>query len=165
MRILRPMKLLFHWLRVLAGSLVYMATRQTPSFAHQSMVALFCQTGGRSNDWISKVIGAFSRPYHLATADGVLGDMSDRKHRDQVVRQLRTSGYYVFESCIPPGMCDSLLEYALSHAGTVRPMDGAAHGARIRTTYSRSAPIAVRYDFDVQDLLQNSDVQTLLADL
>jgi hypothetical protein len=154
-----------HFVRVIAGWCVYIVARKTPPFAYQSMIALFCLTGGRSNDALSKLIGMVKRPYRFPNATGVLGNMADQSVREPIVAQLRSRGYHVFNKCIPEDVCDKLLQYALSHPCTVRRMDGRDPGKVTKVPYSRGAPEAVRYDFDVQDLLGNQDVQRLLADL
>ncbi len=154
-----------HFVRLTLGWCVYLLVRKTPPFAYQSMIALFCLTGGRSNDAFSRIIGLFKRPYRFAYARGVLGDMADPGVREPVVAQLKSRGYYVFERCIPDDLCDKLLQYALTHPCTVRKMDRGAPTRIAKLPYSRGAPEAVRYDFDVQDLLRNQDLQRLLADL
>jgi hypothetical protein len=163
--IVRFVKGVAHFGRIMIGWCVYLLMHKTPPFAYQSMTALFCLTSGRSNDAFSKVIGLFKRPYRFTDARGVLGDMGDQRVREPVVAQLRNRGYYVFNKCVPEELCDKLLQYALSHPSTVRKMDGGQGVKVAKLPYTRDAPEAVRYDFDVQDLLRNPDVQSLLADL
>jgi hypothetical protein len=152
-------------IQLLFGWAVYLVSGKTPPFAHQAMIGLFCVTQGRSNDLASKLIGFFKRPFQIPRARGVLGDMSAKEYRDPIVSQLRERGYYVFERCIPADLCDRLLSYAVSHPCKMRRMDGGEHGRTVETVYPRGAPQAVRYDFDIQALLNNPDVQDLLADL
>jgi len=151
-------------LRLLAGWTVYLVSGRTPAFAYQSMVMLFCMTGGRSNDVLSRLIGVFKPPYRLADGRGVLGDMGPGERRDAVLSQLRSRGYYVFERCLPPDMCARLMQFALTQPCKMRRMDGGKPGSVVKELYSRGAPEAIRYDFDAQDLLGNHDIQKLLAD-
>jgi hypothetical protein len=151
--------------RLLLGWMMYLVSGRTPAFAYQSMVMLFCLTGGRSNDIVSRLIGFFKRPYRLPQQRGVLGDMGSAERRLAVVSQLRNRGYYVFQNCLPSDTCDRLLQFALSQPCQMRRMDGGKPGVLVKGEYSRGAPRAIRYDFDPQDLLANEDVQKLLADL
>lgn len=152
-------------LRLLAGWTVYLVSGRTPSFAYQSMVMLFCLTGGRSNDVLSRLIGFFNPPYRLSDGRGVLGDMGPGEHRAAVLSQLRSRGYYVFENCLPADMCDRLMQFALTQPCRMRRMDDGKPGTVVKELYSRAAPQAIRYDFEAQDLLRNQDIQKLLADL
>jgi hypothetical protein len=156
---------LLYCMRLLIGFAVYLATKKTPTFAYYSMVGLFCLTRGRSNDLLSKLIGLVRRPYSFTRAEGILGDMAAKTVNEPIVAQLRSRGFYVFESCLPEKLCDSLLQYALSHPCKTRIMDGDKKPRSIEVIYPRDRPAAVRYDFETLQLLENEDVQKLLADL
>ncbi len=71
----------------------------------------------------------------------------------------------MFERRLPDDLCDRLLQYALTHECKLRPMDGMDKGKTIRAVYHREAPRAVRYEFEMEDVLRNPDVQRLLGDL
>lgn len=166
MRLLEKLtRAVLYTVRLVGGFAVYLVSKKTPAYAHFGMIGLFCLTQGSSNDALSRVIGFLKRPYRLTKADGVLGDMAASEHREPIVAQLRSQGYYVFRECVPEELCNRLLQYAVSHRCNTRQMDGAAAGSLVETIYPRGAPQAVRYDFQTQDLLGNQDVQKLLADL
>ncbi|MGO8755130.1 MAG: phytanoyl-CoA dioxygenase family protein [Gallionellaceae bacterium] len=150
--------------RVTRGLVSYMLYKQTPVSAFYSMRALFCMTNGRSNDWLSRLIGIFKSPYRFSNTKGILGEMTDDK-RSRIAATLRERGYYVFENRLPGELCDRLLQFATSHTCKIRPMDGDKLGKPVDAVYHRDAPRAVRYDFDTQDLLNNPDVQKVIADL
>lgn len=151
--------------RLAVGLLVFAVSGKTPPFAYQAMISLFCLTRGHSNDLISSVVAIFRRPYQFGgEANGVLGNMAGHG-RDSVVADLRTNGYHVFDARLPDALCDRLLAYATSHPCVSRPMRGQGREKAQRVVYPRSKPQAVRYDFTSQDLLDNPDIQRLLADL
>ena len=151
--------------RVFIGYIAYLATGRTPVFAYQSMVALFCLTGGRSNDLLSRLIGMIRRPYLFDHAAGFLGDLSTPNARQPILSQLRSRGFHVFEKRLPPEQCDRLLNFALTNSCKARVMDDGTTERVVEGAYPRGVPQAARYDFDTQDLLANDDVQSLLADL
>jgi phytanoyl-CoA dioxygenase PhyH len=155
----------YHTGKLIVGFLVYVAFKKTPYFAHQSMIFLFCRTRGYSNDLLSQIIGLFSPPYAFDAANGVLGNMLETGRRQPVVAALRETGYHVFENRLPEEVCTRLLQYATSHPCTLRHMDGEQARTIKVPSYHRGSPRAVRYDFDIQDLLANLDIQRLLADL
>lgn len=150
--------------KLVIGFLIYLVTNKTSPAAYQSMITMFCVTSGRSNDWLSRLIGVFKPSYSFSDAIGVLGDMVNEE-RERVVSVLRERGYYVFENRLPDELCDRLIQYATTHECKIRPMDGEGQGRSVTTIYHRGKPQAIRYDFDTQDLLNNPDVQNLLADL
>lgn len=166
------MQIIKQWLRGLVdlvklttGLMVYLSSKNTPAYAYQSMIRLFCMTSGYSSDLLSRVIGFFKRPYVFQNANGVLGAMGDKSERDKVVSVIREQGFYVFEKRLPEDLCARLLQYATSHSCTMRPMDGDQLGQPVVAVYQRGKPLSVRYDFDTQDLLLNEDVQKVMSDL
>jgi hypothetical protein len=162
--LLRPVRSLYYWFRVIAGALYYLVRHRTPPFAYQGMVGLFCLSGGTSNDFMSRVIGWWKRPYRFARPAGILGDLGRPERRQDLLGRLRADGYCVLPACLPPELCDSLLHFALTTPTRTRIMDTGDGGSKAEVVYERSAPRAVRYDFATAALLANPDVQRLLAD-
>lgn len=150
---------------LLGGFAVYLFRGKSPAIAYQSMVKLFCLTGGRSNDWFSRLIGFFARPYRFPEADGVLGNMSDTGRLEAVVADLRQRGYHLFDNRLPDEVCDRLFQFAMSQETDTYPVDGQTADEKQCLVYDRSNPKAVRYEFRTLDLLENPDIQRLLADL
>jgi hypothetical protein len=154
-----------HTGKLIAGLLLYVASKKTLAFSYQSMVYLFCLTKGRSNDYLSFLIGILKPGYKFGkTADGILGAMSGNE-REIVISDLRNQGYHVFDKRLSDDLCDRLLEFAVSNPCISRPMDGESKEKKKRVVYPRDKPETVRYDFTTQDLLENKDVQQLLADM
>ena len=153
---------IFHMVKLIYGLITYSVFRRTPPFSYQSMISLFCITNGHSSDALSSVIGFLKRPYNFCDEIGVLGGAAER---DEAVFVLKDRGYYVFRNRLPAELCDQLLHYATSHPCETRPMDGDDLGRPKLVTYPREAPQAVCYDFATQDLLKNSYIQNLLADM
>lgn len=153
-----------HMAGLITGLAIYLVSKRTFSFGYQSMIGMFCLTRGYSNDALSKIIGFFKGRYRFPDATGVLGETTGKSH-DRAVSKLRDEGYYVFEDRLPKDICKRLLQYATSHTCKMRPMDGDKLGKPITVTYHRGSPQTVRYDFDMQDLLDNPDIQNLLADM
>lgn len=150
--------------RLAGGLLVYQATGNTPSKAHQSMINMFCSTRGYSSDLLSWMFGLVRRPHRFNRGErGVLGQVGDQESQ-LALAQLNSEGYYVFKQRLPAELCERLLAYALSSPCKMRPTDGDALGSPIKAKYHRDTPQAVRYEFDPIDLLKNDDIQKILAD-
>jgi hypothetical protein len=142
----------------------YARTGATPDRGYQAFVWLFCASGGRLNDLMSWVIARLRPPIALAATRGVLGDMDDARARDCADR-LRKDGYMMFERALPAVTCDRLMKFALETPAVVRRMDHEPGDLPRRTAlFDAKSPLAVRYDYDTSALLDNADVQALLAD-
>jgi len=145
----------------ITGAIRYWLDGRTPEQAYQSMVGLFCLTGGVSNDIVSGALSLTRRPYALPNASGLLGELSVSDVK-QAVSRLDEQGYYVFERRLPSDLCDRLLDFSLRNRCGARNRDGLLTSV---DCYPRHRPQAVRYDFFEQDVICNPDVQTLMADL
>lgn len=146
------------------GSLVFWLTGRNSVRAHSAMVFFFCRSGGRFNEWASGLISRGHKPLKLATASGVLGDMSGAAGAG-ALEQLRTQGYFVVDRALPADVCTRLMDFALTTQAVVRPMDGESRPLAPRMAhYDAHKPLAVRYDYSVESLLANADVQQLMAD-
>lgn len=135
----------------------------TPKAAHNSLISLFCKTGGASNDFIHGFIARANPPLPLAP-QGVLGSPGSAELAG-IKQALDQKGYYVFPQRLPDALCDRLLDFTLRQESTVRvkPADGTAPRP-ILARYERERPLGVRYDFTEQDILKSSEAQKLMAD-
>ena len=141
----------------------YRVTGRTPEPALQAMIWLFCTSGGRFNDWISRRIAKRRPPVTLPDATGVLGTM-DASRRVEFGERLRRDGFVVFPSALPAEVCDRLQAFAERTPATIRPMDGQSADVTRQALYAPGNPQAVRYDYQPSNLLDQPDVQDLLAD-
>jgi hypothetical protein len=149
--------------RTLLGAAAYVKNGRTPNFAYQSMLQLFCATGGTSNDTMSSLLSLMHRPYSLLDAHGVLGDFSG-DDVETIGSDIRERGYHVFEQRLPESLCDELLSYAITSPCVRRVTDGGErHDLKVES-FPRANPDGVRYDFSEQDLINNPLIQRLMAD-
>lgn len=146
------------------GLLAHAISGKTSSKAYQALIWLFCASGGRLNRFLSRLI-ALARPARpIEKPIGVLGDLSGTR-AVEIAEVLGERGYVVFERALSPEICDRLAHFAKTTPAKVRRMDGQAAPVRpVSTLYDGGAPAAVRYDYDPSALLDNADVQNLLAD-
>ena len=147
------------------GLAVYILSKKTPSFAHRSMIRLFCITRGRSNDWLSAAIGLFKRRYLFPRRRGILHEMADPAERGRVIKALREHGFHIFKQRLADYVCDRLLSYATTQACQMCPTDSQPAPDSAASVYRRGDPQAIRYEFKPAELLCNTDIQRLLADV
>lgn len=146
------------------GFVLYWFTGRTPGFGHQALIWLFCVTHGRSNDFLSKIASLVRPNLVIDSPVGVLGNMGGTVLAENIDR-LRADGFAVFERALHPDVCDRLVRFALSTKARVRRMDGETEIEREREAlFEPENPTAVRYDYPASLLLDNQDIQSLLAD-
>lgn len=152
-------------IRLALGVIQYWSQGRTPPAAYHSLIQLFCSNGGKSNDWLARCISLAHPPYRLEHQSGVLGNLDDQT-LDRVVERLNEQGYYVFEQRLSDELSERLLNFALSQRCTVRTKDGHRLDGSPKHVdrYNRENPEGVRYDFSAQDVIDNPDVQQLMAD-
>jgi ectoine hydroxylase-related dioxygenase (phytanoyl-CoA dioxygenase family) len=144
---------------------VHILTGRTPALAYQGMIRLFLLTGGWSNDALASMIRVFRRPASLPAPVGILGSLTPMGV-EEVAREIRERGFCVFEEQIPAAMVQRLLQFSLTTECRTRPKSGDrnAPGEAASGKYDRANPVAVRYDYDPQAVVNNPDVQCLMAD-
>ncbi|MEO8206536.1 MAG: phytanoyl-CoA dioxygenase family protein [Chthoniobacterales bacterium] len=150
---------------LLIGIVAFMISKQTPPFAYQALIRLFCRTGGRTNDFLSAFISRASPPLDLGSATGILGNLGPNDI-DEIVRVLKADGYYVLPRKLPEEARLRLVEYAKSTECLVRPTeDESAHNAPPEhAIYDASQPRGIRYDFTQEQVINIPEVQAILAD-
>lgn len=152
----------YDFLKLIIGLVMYFVTNKTMAFAYQALISVFCFTKGYSNDFISKLIGFFQKPYQFSDSK-LLRDVN-KETRKKILNNLNEDGYHVFEKKLPLDLCDRLIELALNRDCQLRTGDGGVQNELKLSKYQRGKPEAVRYDFRIQDLVDNHDIQNLIAD-
>jgi hypothetical protein len=93
-----------------------------------------------------------------------LGELAPKDVR-QVTTRLRDDGYYVFEQKLPAEFVASLMQTALTRTCQIRPRDEETSSTSpVTGVYDRTTPRGIIYDIDPDDLVNDADVQALMAD-
>jgi len=150
-----------HWLRVARGFDIYRRTGCNTPEAYQSLIKLYCETNGSSNDLFHALLKTSSRKYDFPSADGVLGNLTKKQVSD-FGEQIRTNGYCTFPQRLSPEVCDALTRFATTHSAPLFPR---REGCPERAVYSRENPLGDTYWFEEQSLLDCAEIQQLMADL
>lgn len=148
-----------HFRNVALGFIEFWRTRKTPQSAYQSMIHLFCVTGGKSNDFISRCLSLLYPPYRINEVDGVL-NIAGEGARSEAIETLKETGLYVFPTRIPDEMCDELLQIAL----TEQCVSYSPSGEKRVGLYERDSPSAVKYAIQADALVNQPVVQKLISD-
>lgn len=151
--------------RLALGGMQHAVRGRTPDAAYQSLIRLFCRTGGTSSDRLSQLISLANPPYALPDAKGVLGDF-DASALERITEDIDERGYHVFDKRLPDDVCDELFRFASTTRCMVRPMTQAGGAAKpvVVDVYDPSKPLGNRYDFLGEDVINNTSVQQLMGD-
>jgi ectoine hydroxylase-related dioxygenase (phytanoyl-CoA dioxygenase family) len=151
--------------RLMVGGIQHALTGRTPGTSYRSLISLFCSTGGRSSDALSRFVSIVRPPYRTRDVDGVLGHL-DRDRLSAIRSDLDENGYHVFDARLPGAVCDKLVAFSRTARCQVRSPAESGQVAKdiIVDTYDPSQLIGTRYDFLTQDLVDNPDVQQIMAD-
>jgi hypothetical protein len=136
------------------------------------LISLFCKTQGYSSRALHNLITQYNKPYQLPdNVYGVLGNI-DNNNLDDIMIQMNSNGYYIFQQKLSDEICDRLLEFALTTKAYLRPLtqeESATskkdYNKRKKDIINRMNPEAVRYDYLADQLIQDEVVQKLLADI
>lgn len=132
--------------------------------AHRALVYFFCRTGGRFNDLCSRMISLFHKPLAQDTNYGILADLEVYNGK-VALQELKDKGFVVFENALTQETCQKLLDFAMRTPANIRPMDGEPKPSiPYVELYNAEKPKAVRYDYKLEDLLANEEVQNIIAD-
>lgn len=153
-------------LRLAAGAWQFARHRTTPNYAYQSLIQLFCLTGGWSNDVLAGALGLRHPSYDLESTEGILGRLS-KPDVAAVISDIKEHGFHVFKEKLPQELCNRLEAFALKQEAIIRQMDQEPDRkyATRKAVYEPSSPKGIIYEFDPDMLINQPDIQTLITDM
>ena len=119
-------------------------------------------SNGKLSDFLTHVISRAKPKYKYSKCIGVLGEFTNEKEKvAAIINKLREEGYYKFETKIPKDVCKRIYDYALHTPCQI----GREEDSKEFTYYEeRAKPRAVTYNFDVQTIFENKDMQDIVTD-
>jgi hypothetical protein len=145
---------------VLGGVIDYYRGSDVSLDARRSLLDLHCQTNGRFTDRLATLLRMVRPARRQAPVSGFLGDLSVDA-QTAIVDAIARDGYYVFESRLPPDVCDEIELFA---AATPALVEGRGRTPQDRVVFNSSAPISKTYRIVEDDIVRNRGMQRLMAD-
>lgn len=148
------------------GVIYYLVKKDTPEWAYQSFVRIFCVTRGYSNDFFSFLISKFHKPISLENTKGIIPFQND-KELSEAVQKIEQQGYVKYPALVSSEVCDQLKQIALTEPAWVRPIDVGTmkyHDKPMHAVYDSANPIGIRYDLFAEQLIQYPLIQKLVMD-
>ena len=149
-------------LRLMFGALVFAMTGRTPPRSQAAMRRSYFRSRGKTNDaFLSFFNFVNTRRYisHFDPPTGILGIEANSQQVLASCEAIKATGYYNFGARLSPEDCEQLREFARSTP--CAPRLDTPHDKRI---YDSVDPVANIYDFDWQDLLENTAIQKIVTD-
>ncbi|MES2431376.1 MAG: phytanoyl-CoA dioxygenase family protein [Bacteroidota bacterium] len=155
--------------RIYGGFKILKKTGKTPDFAYHAMRSLFVETGGSSNDVISKLIK--QKKYEgINFSDGVLQFKNSTELKDSV-KSLQQNGFHIFDAKLDEATVNKIVDYAKSTPCKYRKINENSTGSdyKIEITeeeglFDESNPKSPIYQFKMDNIVQSKELQELIFD-
>lgn len=141
---------------VAAGLAEYwMRGRMRPSIRH-TLLRLHCRTNGRGTALFASLIRLTRPSRPRAAASGVLGSLSVAR-QDEIAAAIDRDGFYVFDTPLPPAVCDAIEAHARATPARIETAD-------TPVLFDPQRPISKTYRIHEKDIVKNAAMQCLMAD-
>ncbi|MEO8414435.1 MAG: phytanoyl-CoA dioxygenase family protein [Ginsengibacter sp.] len=137
---------------------MFLKTGETSHDSYMSLINLYCSTNGRLNEIAHQKIKKSNPPHKIAEQlEGVPGNFN--KHGFKKINdELKKNGYVIFDKKLDKDILGRLYNYALQTGAKI----SYRHDGKI--LYDPFNPKSEIYRFDIADLVNNVDIQTLIMD-
>ena len=143
------------------GIIEYKRKGNNSESGYFAMLNLYCLTNGYSNAFLSWLIKISNFTYDLPKNDGVLGELNQKKLHN-IVQEINTNGYYIFDNLLSPDICEKLRKFALTQETNLRPSPDIKPES---TIYNPNNLLATTYWLKEENLIANPEIQALISDL
>ena len=125
------------------------------------MRKLFCATNGLSNDAFAFLHRLTHRPYKTDFSNSFVPNISDNLLR-QIIKNLDTSGYYIFKDTVSNELCDRLTKFTRETEAEF--VDHNETTVRTKTVFNPQDPRGIRYNFPMRDIMSCTAAQEIATD-
>ncbi len=140
------------------GYKVFEETKITPPKSYSALIQLYCATNGKFSEDEHRKIAAKNPPQSVdVPLQGVIGTFDEIRFKN-FNSTLNRDGYALFDKKLPQETVSNLYQYAGTSGAKIPP----AYDTKI--VYDPAHPLAEIYRFDVIDLVNNKDIQSLIMD-
>jgi hypothetical protein len=157
-----PVRIIRWWALVSFGLIKFAFTKITPESAYLSLIQLHCKTNGKSTNLLAKMFSITNPAKQFYVATGALGKYS-KKDIQQIVMNIRKTGFHVFSDKLPEHICAQLEKIAREIPGRLDALYGKNASNRM-ALFDAEAPQSKRYSLPEEELIKHAVVQDLMAD-
>lgn len=162
--LLRIRDIIKDFILVRKGFIALRSSKTTPDEAKTSMLNLFCNTSGISNEILHKFIKMAHPKTPLESFDGVL-NFKSQKEIAEVAENIRRDGFHVFPEIIDAHTIADLYRFATTQKAKVRPLVDQGPGYKLpEHVINLEKPLGIRYDFTEDQVISIPAAQNLFTD-
>lgn len=146
------------------GLIYFLITGKTTGWSYIAFRHLFVVTNGRLNDWLSRFIRLVKPPKHRTNQASILGAL-DSSEITAICNSISRDGYYQFDVNLPEQHLNQLVH--LAQTTGAKSIDLTKKGVQYKSEKELFNPSAIsspRYQFEAQDILQDTAVQDIVFD-
>ena len=137
------------------GILYFIIFKKNHNFFYQSMIRLFCVTGGYSNKYINKFT---SKKSNLNLENNNI--KVDKINK--IVKKIQKDGYFIYENFLEPNECEEILNFCLKSEFEIRPNDKENWNNEFDKSYFKEKNIkAVMYEIPKDQVF----IEKIISDL
>ncbi|MCK6595091.1 MAG: hypothetical protein L6Q33_07825 [Bacteriovoracaceae bacterium] len=144
----------------------YLLFKQPSVKGYQSMINLFCLTGGASNDFFSKVISMFNYKKNANVESNLFG-VQRSGDLDEIVEDINENGFHISKYRLPDKIIQEIVRFSKENKAKIRLMDDEIKLGKSEkglAYFDAENLQAIRYDYMESDLINNKIVQDLMGD-
>lgn len=156
-KIKRRFFFLFHPIGFIIEVLRYKATGN--EFVSKYLITSFCLIGGKLQNLASRYVAFKKVNFDLENNKTILSSTFENE-----TKNLIKLGHCLVPNALPGTIVEEFLELAKSTKGSYREMDSGAGGNFENCFFNREKPLAVRFDYNPNELFKNQLVQDLVCD-
>ena len=143
----------FDLINTIIGIIYYKLFKQTKNFFYQSMVRLFCTTGGVSNNLIN----------YFTSTKKVSGKTSINENLNKKISKIKNNGYFIEENFLDERECDNILKFCTNNKLDIRPSENQNWESNLRSVnFEPNNFKAVMYELPKKKVLMNKNICNII---
>ncbi len=143
----------FDLINTIVGIIYYKLFKQTKNFFYQSMVRLFCTTGGVSNNLIN----------YFTSIKKVSDKTSTNEDLNKKINTIKNNGYFIEENFLDERECDNILKFCTNNKLDIRPSENQNWESNLRSVnFEPNNFEAVMYELPKKKVLMNKSICNII---
>lgn len=151
------------------GYMDFQKTGNTSQESYLAMRHLYVITNGKFNDFVHLYYQKFKPLYQEVKPYGVLGELS-KTELQNIVQEIKNNGFYISDKKLDSSIIQRLIEFSRKTPASPRffkqdeEKNLTNEIGNKQLLFNTENPISPIYEFKMQQLLENADIQDLLTD-
>lgn len=146
------------------GMLLFLIRNKTDKITYGTHRYLFHKTGGKYNDFFSKIICIIRRKYHLERSNGFIGNIG-KKEVNKITDNIKKNGYHIFEETLSEELVNKIFSFANNQPiRYLDPLTNYAEYSEDKVCFDTDKIVSPRYQFEFDQIVQSQELSSLIFD-